>query len=126
MIASIIFGNSYSHPKGWHLSCQVYVNNLEQSLQITTVSSSAEILSFTNAKENFGLTFKSYLLFFWVLGILITFSFSFGFLPVLIQFGQLVPFWNWSYLTLKKVLQFGQPISTYSLFCVIIFSLTLL
>ena len=22
MIASIIFGNSYSHPKGWYLSCR--------------------------------------------------------------------------------------------------------
>lgn len=25
MIASIIFGNSYSHPLGWHLSCRFYV-----------------------------------------------------------------------------------------------------
>ena len=26
MIASIIFDNSYSHPKGWHLSCRFYAN----------------------------------------------------------------------------------------------------
>ena len=29
MIASIIFGNSYSHPKGWHLSCRFYVNGMK-------------------------------------------------------------------------------------------------
>ena len=27
MIASIIFGNSYSHLKRWHLSCRVYVKD---------------------------------------------------------------------------------------------------
>lgn len=42
MIASIIFGNSYSHPKGWHLSCRFYVNFVEYEI-ISILSSNDDI-----------------------------------------------------------------------------------